>query len=1213
MQQTNNHMFSTIHHVIRNTRVGLLAGLSLVIAPLAVTAATNTFHFSNTTVNAGSGPVNPANGVTAIVGTNLIAGDVVVFDGIVINVPGSTADAWGAVEMGAGGYLGLTSDVLGVLAETGKTSGNRWQLFVNGASTQFGSAALDAKTNRVHIELDCTLTGSTTNLTYLVEIDQGGTGTYNDSLSGTGLTFPNNTIPLAFGANNAAHLFIQTQPILAVSATSPATNLVAAGLSATFTATITQGYPIQTAQQWRSNGVPIPGATSLSYTTPPVTAAYNGAQYSVVVTNLLTAGNIVTSSPAVLLVRSAPGLVTFNFPTTTVAAGGGSVTDPGVAISGNGLLAGDTVVFDGIVTPNGSQLSDAWTAINIGGAGYGGVVNAKLGVLTRLGSGANPSQLFINGVGSSNPTPSSAATNRVRIELYPSATGSTTNMGWLVEIDQNLTGTFLPAVAGTNLTFTGNNLPLTFGSSGSSSFVYQNPQSPVSIFGGPSPTSQVVAVGAPISVGVTVEGWSPAFQWRKNGVAILNATNQNYTSPPATLADNGDQFTVVVSNRINSANVVTSTVARVSVLIPNNLTWYPEVDYTTWDVATANWTTNGGVSQAHFATGNNVTFDSLGYNVGGNSVNVTNLVNPNAVTINALDGVGYIMTGDSINGQSLLVTGDGTGSLYMAVTNENQYASVTITALPGSATTNTYLQIGYNGTDGFLQASFITNNGTLDFADAGLLPITATLAGSGTVIQDGAGTTVLSATNSTYTIQAINAGTLSIASTPNPGPILNNGVLVPASAATVLVIPNAISGSGLYDFTGFQTTVLTGVSSHTGQNQIVWSDVIVDNPAALGDPVNGSTVIGRGDNFGGLYLSNNIVWTQPLRLHTRFNTGLAASAPHIANFSGTNDITTGLTFTTGSAAGVNGTEFNVEATRGQLTIDAASSLVNLTSYAPVNLNLQGAGVGLWNGILTDASGGTALNVLKRDTGVWTLGGQNTYSGTTTVSGGTLLVEGQIGGTGNVTVAAGGTLGGSGSIAGAVTVAAGGTLRPGDGLGTLTVNANLTLSAGGTTAMEISKSASTNATITGLGTLTYGGTLVITNAGGTLTTSDAFPLFFATTYAGSFAAISPATPGAGLAWNTNTLTTDGTLRIVVGSTVNPNPTNITTSVHGNALTLSWPADHTGWRLQVQTKGLAAGLSSNTNYWATVPGSATTNSITITIISTNPAEFYRMVYP
>jgi len=1212
MHQTNNHMFRIIQTAIRKSRTGLLASLGLAIVSLSAQAATNTVTFSNTTVAKGTGPINPANGATAISGATLNSGDVVVLDAIVIDTVGATSDAWAAIELNAGGYLGLTASTLGVLAETGTTSGNAWQLFVNGASTTFGSAALDAHTNRVHVELDCTLTGTTTNMTYLVEIDQGATGTYNASLNGTGLTFPGNTIPLQFAANNSTYKIVQTQPIIAVSAASPATNLVAAGLTATFTATITQGYPIQTAQQWRSNGVPIVGATNLTYTTPPTTASYNGAQYSVVVTNLLTAGNIVTSAPAVLAVRSTPGIVTFNFPTTTVAAGGGSVTDPGVAISGNALLAGDTVVFDGIVTPNGSQASDAWTAINIAGKGYGNVVNAQLGVLTRMGSGANPSQLFINNSGNTNPTSGSAATNRVRIELYPSAAGSTTNMGWLVKIDQNLTGTFLPAVTGTNLTFTGNTLPLTFGSSGSASFVYQNPQSPVSIFGGPSPSSQVVAVGAPISVGVTVQGWSPAFQWRKNGTAILNATNENYTSPPATLADNGDQFTVVVSNRLNSANVITSTVARVSVLIPNNLTWYPEVDYTTWDTATANWTTNGGVSQSVFATGNNVTFDDLGYNIGGNTVNVTNLVNPNSVTVNALNGAGYVVTGDSISGQSLLVTGDGTGSLYMAVTNQNEYSSVTITALPGSATTNTYVQIGYNGTDGFLQANVITNNGTLDFADAGLLPITASLAGSGVVIQDGTGTTVLSATNSTYTISAINQGTLSIASTPNPGPILNNGVLVPASAANVLVIPNAISGSGLFDFIGFQTTVLTGVSSHTGQNLIFWSDVIVDNPAALGDPINGSTDISGADRFGGLYLSNSIVWTQPLRLDTRYITGVAANAPHIANFNGTNDITGPLTFYTGSAAGANGTELNVEATTGQLTIDAAGSLVNITTYAPVDLNLQGAGFGLWNGILTDASGGTALNVVKRGPGTWTLGGANTYSGTTTVSGGTLLVEGQSG-SGNVTVNAGGTLGGSGSIAGAVTVAAGGTLAPGDGLGTLTLNAVLTLSAGSTTAMEISKAAATNATIVGIGTLTYGGTLAITNAGGTLTTSDTFPLFSATAYAGSFAAISPASPGPGLAWNTNTLTTDGTLRIALGSTVNTNPTNITSSVKGGALTLSWPADHTGWRLEVQTNGLAAGLSSDSNYWATVPGSTTTNSITIPIISTNPAEFYRMVYP
>ncbi len=61
-----------------------------------------------------------------------------------------------------------------------------------------------------------------------------------------------------------------------------------------------------------------------------------------------------------------------------------------------------------------------------------------------------------------DPTSSGALTNHAHIELYPSATGSTTNMGWMVEIDQNLTGTFLPAVTGTNLTFTNNTIPLSF-------------------------------------------------------------------------------------------------------------------------------------------------------------------------------------------------------------------------------------------------------------------------------------------------------------------------------------------------------------------------------------------------------------------------------------------------------------------------------------------------------------------------------------------------------------------------------------------------------------------------------------------------------------------------------------------------------------------------------------------------------------------------------
>jgi len=141
-----------------------------------------------------------------------------------------------------------------------------------------------------------------------------------------------------------------------------------------------------------------------------------------------------------------------------------------------------------------------------------------------------------------------------------------------------------------------------------------------------------------------------------------------------------------------------------------------------------------------------------------------------------------------------------------------------------------------------------------------------------------------------------------------------------------------------------------------------------------------------------------------------------------------------------------------------------------------------------------------------------------------------------------------------------------------------------------------------------GTLTYGGTLSLTNLSGTLAAGDSYKLFSAGTYGGTFARLSPATPATGLIWNTNTLATDGTLRIATA--VNTTRTNITFSVSGDQLNLSWPADHTGWRLQAQTNAPGAGLSTN---WADVPGSTTVHSISFTINPAKGSVFFRMVYP
>jgi len=66
----------------------------------------------------------------------------------------------------------------------------------------------------------------------------------------------------------------------------------------------------------------------------------------------------------------------------------------------------------------------------------------------------------------------------------------------------------------------------------------------------------------------------------------------------------------------------------------------------------------------------------------------------------------------------------------------------------------------------------------------------------------------------------------------------------------------------------------------------------------------------------------------------------------------------------------------------------------------------------------------------------------------------------------------------------------------------------------------------------------------------------------------------------------------------------NPTNITASASSNTLTVSWPADHIGWTLQVQTNGLGSGQ------WFDLPGSDVVNAVVLPINPATPSVFYRL---
>ncbi len=275
-----------------------------------------------------------------------------------------------------------------------------------------------------------------------------------------------------------------------------------------------------------------------------------------------------------------------------------------------------------------------------------------------------------------------------------------------------------------------------------------------------------------------------------------------------------------------------------------------------------------------------------------------------------------------------------------------------------------------------------------------------------------------------------------------------------------------------------------------------------------------------------------------------------------------------------------------------------------------NLTLGDANSTVFGGVISDSG---LESVTKVGAGTLTVTRANSYRGSTTVSNGTFLVDGSTGG-GNVTVANGATLGGGGLIGGTVTIQSGGTLSPGPSagaIGTLTLSNTPVLN--GMTLMKINRNggACLNDRIAlTSGTFTGGGVLEVTNLGAPLQAGDAFQLFSATTYGGSFAAANLPALGSHLYW-TNTLAQNG--KITVASLISLAATNLSWTVSGTNLNLFWPSDHIGWRLLMQTNHLNLGLSVNPADWTTVGFSQTTNQVYVPINDLSPAAFYRLVYP
>lgn len=611
-----------------------------------------------------------------------------------------------------------------------------------------------------------------------------------------------------------------------------------------------------------------------------------------------------------------------------------------------------------------------------------------------------------------------------------------------------------------------------------------------------------------------------------------------------------------------------------------------------------------------------------------------------------LGGSGVISpSGMTLNGSG--PNSDGTGALRKGNASTNTFGG-TVT-LAGDTTLNV---------DGSGAALNLTNaagingsgaNASLTLAGSGAGNISGPLSlGSGNVTVSG-GTWTIAPTNSYSGLTAINAGALLLtgplslgeppASFNSSQVTLGGGSLGAAADVTLadgkigidvndaspasgimvssnatFVISNDISGdaSSYLTKTGPGTLVLEGANDFAGQLNLDSGSTsandgmtVIANNAAIANIVaiqsipyitihnnnGGSSTLGLDGSNGSITVAPDISLA-----------GRNATVPAIENLHGDNTISGSLTLAVGGS-------YYIQSDSGTLTFSAP--LPYQTPSGARTFIFSGDGVidlsgGMQNGstnALSSSPYDVPINIIQNGAGILSLPAVNTYSGTTVISNGTLNLAGSIG-TNTVTVA-GGLLIGGGSIAGAVTVQPGGSIEAGttNVIGTLNLAGGLTLS--GNTIVKINGDTHAGDLFSGQSSVTYGGTLTVTNLSGTLAAGDSFTLFSPGTSASNFSGII-GSPGAGLHYSF----TNGVLSVAEGSAMADNPTNITVSVNGNTLNLSWPADHQGWILQAQTNGVDIGLSNN---WFDVAGSDSATNATITINPANPAVFYRLRHP
>jgi len=244
--------------------------------------------------------------------------------------------------------------------------------------------------------------GATSSYYALTNVQAGNSGSYTVSIG-----YPGGAVQ-----SSAALLTVISSYVAPVITAQPQSQSVNSGTSVTFNITAT-GTPAPS-YQWYFNGVPITGATGISYTVANV-QPFNSGSYNVLATN---PGGSYASNGGILTVTSPNAPKITSQPTSLTSAQGATVT---FSVSATGVVntGGTSANASGLATRATTASTYQWY---LNGLAISGATNSTLVTTATASNAGNYQCMIVNTSGSTMSTPATLAISQ------------TTNPGRLVNL-----------------------------------------------------------------------------------------------------------------------------------------------------------------------------------------------------------------------------------------------------------------------------------------------------------------------------------------------------------------------------------------------------------------------------------------------------------------------------------------------------------------------------------------------------------------------------------------------------------------------------------------------------------------------------------------------------------------------------------------------------------------------------------------------------------